>query len=108
MRNFIVRCLILILVLYAGIVIGVDKANREMALSGYQKDPFQEPVSINKTEDRQIEVKMIENITEQSELDKIPLDEETSINFLSKLGNALAAAVTVIIQKTIDFIEYVI
>lgn len=111
MGKFLMKCMLLVFVLFVGIVIGMQKANQGMVnMKGYEEASFQSPVHLKSAEDGQIEAVFLGNEVNMHNLaeKKRKLEEMETFNFFSSLGKTLANAVSAITQKIIDTISAII
>ncbi|MEK3890667.1 hypothetical protein [Bacillus sp. FSL K6-3431] len=105
MRGFIVKCLLLVLVLYAGVLIGMEKASDEKKQSNYETYSLQAPSLINEQDVQNIETTLVENnIAGNGEGENVQENIESN-NIFSKAGSTLAETITNIMKKTIDVLS---
>ncbi|MBS4209053.1 hypothetical protein [Bacillus sp. FJAT-50079] len=104
MRNFIVKCLVLVIVFYAGVYIGVNKTSEE--LGHEQKQSFPSPVS--KEELERMQVKVHEETADMNMPNVEKKTEAPGKNVLSEIGKGLAVFVTSFAQKTISLFTHFI
>ena len=107
MRGFILKCLLLVCVLFVGVVIGMNKANQGMKeMKGYDDTSFQSPVLLQQTEDGKVEASVLgrEIVSHDFEKKKEKLEEIKTFNIFSEAGKALAKTVTAITQALFDVV----
>ncbi|MCJ7841819.1 YqxA family protein [Lederbergia sp. NSJ-179] len=106
MGKFVMKSLLLSLVLVAGVVIGLNKANQGMnEMKGYTDSSFTTPVDVKKTEDGKINAAVLGNELSSFNLDekKEKLEDAKAFNFFSEAGKLLANMVSSIAQAVINF-----
>ncbi|CAM3944074.1 hypothetical protein [Lederbergia lenta] len=108
MRNFIVKCMLLILVLYAGILIGMEKSSDEKKQSSYEIYSLQSPSHINENDAKEIEATLMKNNRELiDEEEKLQVNKD-KVSYLSEAGKILASVVTGVVNKVIDVLTNLI
>ncbi|HEY4554353.1 MAG TPA: YqxA family protein [Bacillaceae bacterium] len=106
--RFMFKCLVLVFVLFAGILMGMQKANEGMlGMKGYQDGSFQAPVHLKEAEEGQLEAALLGNDIPVDDLaeKKRKLEELESYNFFSSLGKGLAETVTAAAHSVFDFLS---
>ncbi|MCJ8006890.1 DUF3679 domain-containing protein [Lederbergia wuyishanensis] len=108
MRNFLVKCILLVSALFIGVIIGMNKANDGMLnMKGFTDDSFQTPVNIQQNEVGEVETSFMGKDLPTFNLDekKEKLEEVKAYNFFSEVGKFLANIVTTITQKIFEFVS---
>ncbi|WP_062104628.1 DUF3679 domain-containing protein [Bacillus niameyensis] len=111
MKKFILKTFLLILTLFVGILIGMNKANQGMMdMKGYNDQSFQTPVTVQKTPEGEVQAAVLGNDLPPFSLDdkKEKIEKAKAFNFFSEAGKLLAEIVTTIFQTIIDFIASLI
>ncbi|MFD1705464.1 YqxA family protein [Siminovitchia sediminis] len=107
MGKFIGKCLIVVLVLFIGVFIGMEKAHQGMQnMKGYEEPSLPSPVSIHEGEDGQIEAEVLgSEIQHADQLSKKKEDLEKigTFNIFSSMGKALASFVREATDALIQF-----
>lgn len=108
MGKFFLKCVLLVLVLFIGVFIGMEKAHQGMQdMKGYEDTALPPPVHISESEDGKIEAALLGNeINHAEELAKKKKDLENleTFNVFSSMGKALASFVTEATKNLIDFV----
>lgn len=108
MGKFFLKCLLLVLVLFIGVFIGMEKAHQGMQdMKGYEDTALPPPVHINESEDGKIEAALLGNeINHAEELAKKKKDLENleTFNIFSSMGKVLASFVTETTKNLIEFV----
>lgn len=111
MKKFILKTFLLILTLFVGILIGMNKANQGMMdMKGYNDQSFQTPVIVQKTSEGEVQATVLGNELPKFNLDdkKEKIEKTKAFNFFSEAGKLLSEIVTTIFQTIIDFIASLI
>lgn len=106
MKNFVLKSFFLIIVLFIGILIGMNKANQGMMeMRGYTDHSFQTPIVVQKTEEGLVETTFLGNDLPSFNLDekREKIEEAKAFNFFSEAGKFVAEVISSIAQGIIDF-----
>lgn len=109
MKRFMAKSILFLLTLLIGVFIGMNKANEGLLeMKGYSQTSFEKPLKIVKTTEGEIETSVLGNEMPSFQLKERQekLEEASSFNFFSEVGNFLASIVTTFFQTIIEFIYY--
>ncbi|WP_110926925.1 YqxA family protein [Bacillus massiliglaciei] len=105
MAKFTLKCTCLILVLFLGIIIGMQQANQGMKkMKGYDDPSLNSAFTVSETDDGEMEAAILgERVTSHDlEKKKEKLEEMKAFNLFSSLGRQLGDAISGAFQKLID------
>lgn len=98
--------MLLALVLYAGVLIGMEKSNAEKKQSNYETYSLQSPSHINEKDVKEIKATLLKDNSGLN--DREEKNQVSKISFLSKAGKTLATVVTGTVNKVIDVLSNLI
>lgn len=107
MLKFLFQCLALLLVLFLGVLLGMQQANDGlMKMKGYKDPAFNGAFDVEKSENGEMEAAVLGNrvTTHNIKEKKEQLEEIKAFNFFSNLGSKISNGVTTAFQVTITFI----
>lgn len=106
MGKFFLKCVVSVLLLFVGVMVGMEKANEGMrSMKGYEDTALPPPVHWERGDDGNIEAALLGNEVKSMETleeKKQKLEEMESFNFFSSLGKALGNTVTNVAKKVVD------
>ncbi len=107
MAKFIFKLLFLLMVLFIGVFIGMEKAHQGMqGMKGYEDTALPPPVHLSEGEDGKMEAALLGNEINHAEdlaEKKKELEDLETFNFFSSLGKTLASSVKAMAKFLIDF-----
>jgi len=108
MGKFMLKSLAVMIILFIGVLIGMEKANQGMVqMKGYDDPSLPPPVIVNESEEGKIEASLMGkelNHTEELAKKKKELEELETFNLFSSIGKKLAQIVTSVTNKLVDLL----
>lgn len=107
MGKFFLKSLLLLMALFVGVFIGMEKAHMGMqGMKGYEDASLPPPVHLSEGEDGKMEAAVLGKEMDQAELlsrKKKDLEDIGSYNVFSSIGKALASVVKEATKNLLDF-----
>ncbi|MBS4173595.1 YqxA family protein [Bacillus sp. FJAT-49736] len=105
MTRFLIKCSLILALLFIGVLIGMEKANEGMVkMKGYKDSSLQAPFNINEDIDGKKEASVLgKNVTSHN-LDKKKehLENIKTYNLFSSLGKAITSFITSLTENIIN------
>jgi hypothetical protein len=108
MTSFILKCSLLVTILFIGVLIGMQKANEGMVgMKGYNDQTLKSPINVKEGNGGNVEASVLGKNVSSHNLDKKKehLQKIKTFNFFSSLGKILTTMISSIIEKMIDFVS---
>ncbi len=102
MKQFMMKCLLLLAILFVGVLSGMQLANNGLKkMKGYDDPTFEQVAKISGTKSGDMEASFLGQTVTIEEKQK-KLEELKSFNLFSKMGDALANGVRKIVEVSTD------
>ena len=107
MKMFMLKSLFLACIMFVSVLFGMQQANEGIVkMKGYGHEQFQGALSINETNEGEIEASILGTDVSSHDLEKkkAELEEMKAYNFFSSIGKVLAGFITNLTETIIQFI----
>lgn len=105
MKKFVIRCLLLVLTLFFGVLLGMQEANEGLLqMKGFNDQTYGAAFDIKKNELGEVEAAVLgqEITTHDIEEKQKRLENIKAFHFFSSVGNKLADILTMLFQKLLE------
>ncbi|WP_433743248.1 DUF3679 domain-containing protein [Falsibacillus pallidus] len=110
MKMFMLKCVLLVSILFIGVLMGMEKANEGMHNLKGQDAGLESPLSLKKDSGGEVEASVLGKDVSSSDIEakKKQLQEMKTFNFFSSIGKSLAESIRSLMEKLVNAIASLI
>ncbi|HZG71013.1 MAG TPA: DUF3679 domain-containing protein [Chondromyces sp.] len=110
MKKFVLKCFLLVSLLFMGVLFGMQKANEGMKeMKGYHQEALEHPVQVEQT-DEELEASFLGQQVSSQDLEekKEKLQEIKAFNLFSSLGRNMAEGLSKLVGSIAEWLASLI